>query len=376
MKGIYFTTMCNIEDSTDNVNPGIKEKIKQQYSLFQSAGINMYFYYAHKDSKLYRYINRMPLFRDDFDLKDNIIQDADFIYLRKPSTINMGFIDFLKRIKTLNPNMKILLEIPTYPYDNEIQGFVRLTLKLKDRYARNKLKDYVDVILTYSNDREIFGVKTINISNGVDAENLSNVALKYSYPNDEKIRFMACAKFNLWHGYDRAIEGLYQYFQKPDANRNIEIEMVGDGEFTETYRQLVDKYGLQKYVKFHGKKQGEELAKIYSKCDIGLDSMGRHRSGVYYNSSLKGKEYCAYGLMIISGVETELDHANDFDYYFRIPADDSYVNFEKVIDFYNLRVGKNKEFVKKQIMQYARDHFSMNVVFQPVIDFVLKNDEE
>ena len=121
MKGIYFTTMCNIEDSTDNVNPGIKEKIKQQYSLFQSAGINMYFYYAHKDSKLYRYINRMPLFRDDFDLKDNIIQDADFIYLRKPSTINMGFIDFLKRIKTLNPNMKILLEIPTYPYDNEIQ---------------------------------------------------------------------------------------------------------------------------------------------------------------------------------------------------------------------------------------------------------------
>ena len=370
MKGIYFTTMCNIEDPKDNVNPGIKEKIRQQYQLLEKAGIDMFFYYAHRDSKIYRYVNRLPFFRDRFDLQEDIIRHADFIYLRKPSAINMGFIDLLKRIKKTNSTMKIMLEIPTYPYDNEIQGLVRLTLKWKDRYARKKLKDYVDVVLTYSDDKEIFGIKTINISNGVDALSIFQAVRKYPHPEDGKIRFMACAKFSLWHGYDRAIEGLHQYLEKPDANRNIEIEMVGDGDAAESYRQLVKKYGLEEYVRFYGKKQGDELIRVYSLCDIGLDSMGRHRSGVYYNSSLKGKEYCAYGLMIVSGVETELDHADDFEYYYRIPADDSPVDFEKVLAFYQAKADSHKERMRETIMQYAIDHFSMEVVFQPVIDYI------
>ena len=59
-----------------------------------------------------------------------IIKDADFIYLRKPSAINMGFIDFLKRVRKLNPKMKILLEIPTYPYDNEIKGMASQSVSM------------------------------------------------------------------------------------------------------------------------------------------------------------------------------------------------------------------------------------------------------
>ena len=228
----------------------------------------------------------------------------------------------------------------------------------------------MDVVLTYSDDKEIFGIKTINISNGVDALSIFQAVRKYPHPEDGKIRFMACAKFSLWHGYDRAIEGLHQYLEKPDANRNIEIEMVGDGDAAESYRQLVKKYGLEEYVRFYGKKQGDELIRVYSLCDIGLDSMGRHRSGVYYNSSLKGKEYCAYGLMIVSGVETELDHADDFEYYYRIPADDSPVDFEKVLAFYQAKADSHKERMRETIMQYAIDHFSMEVVFQPVIDYI------
>lgn len=42
--------------------------------------------------------------------------------------------------------------------------------------------------------------------------------------------------------------------------------------------------------------------------------MGRHRSGVSFNSSLKGKEYCAKGLIIVSGVKTELDLDGEFLY--------------------------------------------------------------
>ncbi|MFK5655764.1 hypothetical protein ACIA4K_04025 [Lactobacillus delbrueckii subsp. bulgaricus] len=65
-------------------------------------------------------------------------------------------------------------------------------------------------------------------------------------------------------------------------------------------------------VSMVGKKEKEELDYYYNICDIGIDSMGRHRSNVYYNSSLKGKEYLAKGLPIVLGVTTELDYIKDF----------------------------------------------------------------
>ena len=237
-------------------------------------------------------------------------------------------------------------------------------------YARKRLSEYVDVVLTYSDDKEIFGIRTINVSNGVDAKKISECLSRFPHPDDSKIRFMACAQFNLWHGYDRAIEGLYQYINSKDSNKNIELIMVGEGASLESYKALVKKYKIQNYIKFTGKLYGEELTRVYSLCNIGLDSMGRHRSGVYYNSSLKGKEYCAYGLMIVSGVETELDHAGDFDYYFRIPADDTPVDFGSIIDFYNRKVGPDIDKVRNDIISYAINNFSIDVVFKPVIDFI------
>jgi hypothetical protein len=50
------------------------------------------------------------------------------------------------------------------------------------------------------------------------------------------------------------------------------------------------------------------LNDIYNISDIAIDSLGRHRSNVMYNSTLKGKEYCAKGLPIVSGVKTEFDY--------------------------------------------------------------------
>ena len=74
---------------------------------------------------------------------------------------------------------------------------------------------------------------------------------------------------------------------------------------------------------------------LYDKADIALDCMGRHRVGVYYNSSLKGKEYCAYGVPIISGVETELDQRKEFQYYLRVPADDTILDMDDIVNYYH-----------------------------------------
>lgn len=66
--------------------------------------------------------------------------------------------------------MRIALEIPTYPYDAEFaQSPAVRKLKLRiDRMFRCRMARYVDRIVTFSDDTEIFGRPTIRISNGID----------------------------------------------------------------------------------------------------------------------------------------------------------------------------------------------------------------
>jgi len=85
------------------------------------------------------------------------------IYVRYPFS-EPFFIRFLRECK--ERGLKVLLEIPTYPYDEELSTF-KLFI---DRAFRKRLHKYIDKVITFSNHREIFGIPTIRISNGIDIE--------------------------------------------------------------------------------------------------------------------------------------------------------------------------------------------------------------
>ena len=279
---------------------------------------------------------------------------------------------FLKKVKTYRPNIKIVLEIPTYPYDNEGKAVSMIPLKIKDKFWRKYLKRYIDRVITYSNDKEIFGIETIVVSNAIDYESAKRESL-YSVDNlNFPINMIACASLYYWHGYDRAIEGLHNYYSSSKRNRELNLYIVGEGREKEKLERMVYEYHLEDHIKITGGLYGRPLDDIYNKCLIGLDSMGRHRSGVFYNSSLKGKEYCAKGLIIVSGVETELDSASDFPFYIRIPADDSPVDFEEVVDKCNLLFGKYEIVdIQKSIMNYAKEHFDFESTMKTVIEYLV-----
>ena len=100
--------------------------------------------------------------------------------------------------------------------------------------------------------------------------------------------------------------------------------------------------------------------------------MGRHRSGVFYNSSLKGKEYCAKGLPIVSGVETELDSHPEYEYYYRVPANDDPVNIYEIIKFYDKVYSKNNhQEVADSIRTLTFKMFDMQYAFMPVVEDIL-----
>ena len=89
---------------------------------------------------------------------------------------------------------------------------------------------------------------------------------------------------------------------------------------------------LEPYVILYGKKHGEELDKIFDKCDFGIGSLGRHRVGISDIKTLKNREYAARGIPFVYS-ETDAD----FDlrpYVLKVPADESPINIEQIIHFY------------------------------------------
>lgn len=213
--------------------------------------------------------------------------------------------------------------------------------------------------MTFSNDRKIFNIETIQISNGVDFKNvpLKKNSLKSNSLKSNSINLIGVASISHWHGYDRVIEGLKLYLDS-DPDVNVIFNIVGDGnpKVLNDYKEKVSKYNLTDNVVFHGKLTGNKLNDVFDLSDIGVDALGRHRSKVFYNSSLKGKEYLARGLPIISGVRTELDDMHGFPAYLRIPANDSPVDIYEVKNFFsdiiqsNIDARKIRSFGEKNLI--------------------------
>lgn len=368
-KGLFIAFEFNLLSESEYMNSesGIEKKIFSQYNTFKKSGFDMRFYnpYSKRNILKRKIRRRLPFFSltrwDDFEFNN-----LDFIYIRKPWFMDGDTINYLKKVKRENRNCKIIMEIPTFPYDNELLSWTMIPLKYKDRYWRKSLQKYVDKIVTYSNDKKIFNVPTLNISNAMDVM-IDNINFSKKY--DGEINFMLCATLANWHGYDRAIEGLANYY-KNGGKRKLILHIVGDGIEKQNYIDLVKKYKLEENVIFYGKLYGKDLLNVYNISHIGIDSLGRHRTGVYYNSSLKGKEYASNGLPIVSGVETELDKEKDFRYYFRVPANETPLDFNKIVIFSDRCYSLGVEKTQREIINYSKNNFSYISTMKKIVDYI------
>ena len=101
--------------------------------------------------------------------KNNGIQ---FVYARCFQNANPWLIRFFHRLNRLG--IKSVTEIPTYPYDQEFAAFsfkFRMGLKI-DQLFRNRLAREMAAMVTFSDAEQIFGQRTIRISNGVDFDSI------------------------------------------------------------------------------------------------------------------------------------------------------------------------------------------------------------
>lgn len=254
-----------------------------------------------------------------------------FVYVRSDHNANPFTIHFFNQLK--RKGIKTVMEIPTYPYDQEYEGFpLQTQIELyTDKCFRKALAKQLNYIITFSDYPQIFGAPTIRISNGID---FNNIKIKENKNDTSKeIHFIGVAEVHYWHGYDRMIAGMGEYYLHSHSEK-VYFHVVGGicSEDRNAFQTIVNKYNIEKYIIFHGQKSGKELDDLFERCDMAIGSLARHRSHIDKIKTLKNREYAARGIPFIYS-ETD-DDFEAMPYILKVPADESSIDIYSLLTFY------------------------------------------
>ncbi len=370
---ILFLTYHGFSDHS-----GISKKIHYQVKGLRENGhdVRLCYYGFAADGHRCRYVDGEVLKdygtgawaglrqRMDYDcIADYCVREGiQFVYARCFQNANPWLIRFFKKLQSAG--IRAVTEIPTYPYDAEFRNFFwkeRLGLKI-DQLFRRSLYKHMDAVVTFSDAEEIFGQRTIRISNGVDfdsipihqycaAENALSAAAENAAAENTlsaaagqtkselPLHLIGVAEVHIWHGYDRLIAGLGEYYKK-GGKRDVVFHIVGgvhpqlrysDNEYHPALQTMIDRYQIAERVVFHGTLFGAALDDVFNQCQFAIGSLGRHRSGITVIKTLKNREYATRGIPF---VYSEQD--SDFDtqpYVLKAPADETPVDVQRIIDF-------------------------------------------
>lgn len=292
----------------------------------------------------------------------------DYCYVRYPNSDPL-FLSLLQKMK--NRGIRVVVEIPTYPYDNEGKENLKgLVTHYVDKYYRNKLKKYINRIVTYSDDDQIFGIKTIRTINGLDFD---KVRIANNDSDLEIIHLCGVASIYRVHGYDRLIEGLRIYYEN-GGKRDIIFDIVGSGDKTiiQEYKDLTRYAHLDDRIIFHGRLHGKALDEVYDYATVGVNSLAIHRQNLKNESTLKTREYAAKGLPIISSSYVDAFDENDNEkFVYLVPPNESPIDIDALIDFCDrLYDGCDISELKSIIRMRGRSICDMPITLKPIIDYL------
>jgi hypothetical protein len=192
------------------------------------------------------------------------------------------------------------------------------------------------------------------------------------------------AEVHLWHGYDRLIAGIGEYYRQrltpntfhnatlskrelPDVYFHIvggvhPVERYKANEFHPGLQAIMDKYHIQDKVIFHGTLFGKELDEVFNRCQFAIGSLARHRSGITVIKTLKNREYATRGIpFIYSEQDSDFDHQ---PYVLKAPADESPVDIQRIIDFMDDFTMKPEE------IRLSVKHLAWSIQMQRVLDAI------
>ncbi len=315
----------------------IDDKVIKDYGTGMLAGLRQRFNYT-------------PIY--DYCINEKI----EFVYARCFQNANPWLIRFFKKLK--HAGIHAVTEIPTYPYDSEFKTFewkMRLGLKM-DQLFRHRLYQQMDAVVTFSDAKEIFGQRTVNISNGVDFD---SIPLYRPIVNDSALHLIGVAEVHPWHAFDRVMTGIGAYKGSVPVYFHV-VGGVHPNHMKHDFIPIIEKYHLLDKVIFHGQLFGPALDEVFNQCQFAIGSLGRHRSGITNIKTLKNREYATRGIPFIYS-----EQDSDFDnqpYVLKAPADESPIDIQQIIDFVEHFTMKPEE------IRNTVEHLSWKIQMQKVLD--------
>ena len=292
----------------------------------------------------------------------------ELVYARCFQNANPWLIRFFRQLR--EAGIYAVTEIPTYPYDQEFDGYTlkqRIDLRI-DQMFRYRLYQQMDGVVTFSDAEEIFGQRTIRISNGVDFDSIPlQVSSETSY---DPLHLIGVAEVHYWHGYDRLVAGLGEYYKNLKGKRDVYFHIVGGVhpaymagiEQAPGFQPLLDQYGIADKVIFHGALFGQELDKVFNQCQFAIGSLARHRSGITVIKTLKNREYATRGIpFIYSEQDSDFDHQ---PYVLKAPADESPISIQSILDF------MDQFSMKPADIRQTVEHLTWKIQMQKVVDCI------
>lgn len=373
MKLLYIAALPIDFENLDGVP---KKVISQCKALGSNFAVDLIFYYDGQvrlrdlslgtERLLGQARNKLDVLRSAAKL----VEESSYqcMYIRYPRSDAL-FLALLKKAK--KQGVRIAMEIPTYPYDLEgHETFKGRIINGMDRFFRKYLHRYVDRIVTYSDDREIFGVPTLNTINGVDFDTVTPDETPVE--PEKQLQLVAVSAMFRVHGYDRLIRGMHEYY-KNGGQRNLLLKLVGKGDAYDQYRGLVEEFGLQEHVEFCGARFGKELEEAYRGSALGVNSLAIHRQGLKKESTLKTKEYAAKGLPVLSSSYVDaFSEAGNVRFALQVPPDETPVDVEKLVEFLDrIYADGDTAAVRKAIREDGRKTCDVHTTMKCVADYLL-----
>ena len=239
---------------------GISKKVSYQVDALRTCGMEVHLCYMDESFSKKRIVDNMViadygnttiskiLKRMEFAsiVKYAIDSHIDLVYIRSNHNANPFTIKMVKRMK--QAGMKVVMEIPTYPYDAEYHAQGMDKQIFLDKVFRQSLAKHLDAIITFSDDKRIFGQRTIRISNGID---FRNVKVKTAENDTNKaLNLIGVAEIHGWHGFDRVVKGLAVYYAQQPAYI-VRFHVVGyfySAEGEKEFRKMVSDLQMDEYV--------------------------------------------------------------------------------------------------------------------------------
>lgn len=368
MKSIF---MC-VNYPKYNPAIGISKKIKSQIQAFRKLGYDVT-YSAYLDSGIGIYTNDRIVWESKYPskillnaLRRFYLMIACIKFLRGRENFDLAFIRwdaldhfYFKVLQMLNDNCgKILMDFHGYFPGMKPSSIKGLYIWLSTKIFGYKLKKYIDFGIGETTHDKLFGIDIMTIDTGIDID----IYNPHCYVgNKDEINMVSVANETVYHGYDRIITGLYNYY-KIKPNLKIYLHLVGN--ISQKTINLINKLHLKDVVVLYGYKSGDELTKIYNKCNIGVGPLAPHRIGGKEGTGIKTKEYFAIGLPYFYA-GNELLVPIGFPYTHRISATNQDVDIQEIIHFYYCL--QNYKNIQENMRSFARTNFSWFKIFEKTL---------